>query len=119
MDKLMLDEIIFRRKNSRNRGQNDGQIFRAENTSCGDVIDLYLKIENGEIVAANFDGELCSIANFGADLLCDTIVGRQIANATEIDSAKLLPRGAELLKNPVRLKCFELAQKALRDGANL
>ena len=87
----------------------------ASNTSCGDEIDLYLKIDGGKIVDAKFSGQMCSIANYGAELLIDHIIGLSIEQAKQIKNADLLKteQGASLLCNPVRLKCFELTQHAI------
>ena len=112
MDRLLLEEIISRYKHPQHRGHGGGQQFRAKNVSCGDEITLYLVIKNGVVESASFDGSLCSIANFGAELLIDGMIGRKVSDIKKITSCELLG-DVELLKNPVRLKCFELAQVAL------
>jgi len=115
MDKLFLEEVIGRYKYPHHRGQDKGRRLSAKNISCGDDVTLYLKIENDLIKSAKFNGELCSIANYGADLLCKKLIGQKIAYIAKITSCELLNGfGDELLKNPVRLKCFELAQMALQ-----
>jgi nitrogen fixation NifU-like protein len=117
MNKALLEEIIHRYKYPKRRGQVSGRALRAENLSCGDIIAVQLDIQNGLIKSAKYDGQLCSIANFGADLLLDQLIGQPLAAASQINSAQLLGEsGQELLQNPVRLKCFELAQLALKNS---
>ena len=115
MDKLLLEEVIDRYKHPRHRGRiTAAKEFRAQNLSCGDVITLYLEIDNNVVKSAKFDGELCSIANYGAELLLDRIIGQPI---TAVTSRELLGDfDGGLLNNPVRLKCFELPQVALNES---
>jgi nitrogen fixation NifU-like protein len=115
VDKLLLEDIIARYKHLQHRGVLDNATteLRARNVSCGDDITIYLQVADGVVTAASFDGSLCSIATYGAELLLDTAIGQPVAALQNLTSAELLgARGASLLANPVRLKCFELAQVA-------
>jgi nitrogen fixation NifU-like protein len=113
MDKQLLEEIVFRYKHPQHRSGGSGETYHAENLSCGDSITIYLDIQNHHIKSASFDGELCSIANYGADLLLDKLIGQPASTIQNLNSADLL-KTKDLLQNPVRLKCFELAQAALK-----
>jgi nitrogen fixation NifU-like protein len=136
MDKRLLDEVIAHYKHPWHRGCGAGQRLHAENLSCGDVLDLYVEVVDGKVRAASWEGELCSIATYGADLLAERIVGMAVEDVGGVTSEELLgvkgeategggitgrvngararAAGAELLRNPVRLKCFKLAQVAAR-----
>lgn len=115
MDKALLDDILFRYKHPRLRGElSDAVQLQDANISCGDEIKLFLRITDGKIVDAKYSGQMCSVASYGAELLAEKIVGSNIESASAIDSRALLPSGCSLLKNPVRLKCFEIAQRALK-----
>lgn len=114
MRKIFLEEIIDRYKYPQHRKCGIGQKLCAQNVSCGDKISLYVNVKNGIIKSASFEGSLCSIANYGAELLIDEIVGRKICDIKNITSRNLLDESSdEILQNPVRLKCFEIAQIAL------
>lgn len=114
MDKALIDEVVWRYKNPSHRRTAVGMRLRAENLSCGDDITLYVAIEEGVVKNTTHSGEYCSICNYGAELLAEKIVGMNIEEARKIGSEELLGAGGEsLLQNPVRLKCFELAQRAL------
>ena len=116
LDKFLLDDIVYRRKHPQHRGALAQSIHTyASNTSCGDEIDLYLKIDGNKIADAKFNGQMCSIANYGAELLIDHIIGLSAKQARQTKNADLLKteQGSSLLCNPVRLKCFELCQHAL------
>lgn len=118
LDKFLLDDIIYHYKHPKYRGSLPSSVHtQASNTSCGDEIYLYLQIKNNKIIDARFSGQMCAIANYGAELLCNHIISQDLATAKTLRSTNLLKteQGASLLCNPIRLKCFELAQQALAD----
>ena len=116
LDKFLLDDIIYRYKHPKYRGSLPSSVrAQASNTSCGDEIDLYIQIKNNKIVDARFSGQMCAIANYGAELLCAYIINPDLADMKNLKNSNLLKteQGSSLLCNPIRLKCFELAQHAL------
>lgn len=116
MDQILLDDILFRYKHPSHQGQMTGAGVAElgdSNPSCGDEIKLYLRFDNNRIKDACYEGTMCSIANYGAELLLDKIIGMTTDEARGIASADLLPADCSILRNPVRLKCFETAQRAL------
>jgi len=77
---------------------------------------MFVSTHDGVIDDMKFDGEMCSICNYGAELLCERAIGIGVEEARELGSKELLGEtGRSLLNNPVRLKCFELAQVALEE----
>lgn len=128
MNQLLLDDIVFHYKHPIHRGTIAGvQPLVDVNRSCGDEIELYLVIKNGRVANAKFSGSLCSIANYGAELLVSQIINQPIAKLTSITSQQLLDSvnanfdcsskqtistANSLLENPTRLRCFETAQRA-------
>lgn len=116
LDKFLLDDIIYHYKHPKYRGSLPSSVrAQASNTSCGDEIDLYIQIKNNKIVDARFSGQMCAIANYGAELLCAYIINQDLIDMKNLKNSNLLKteQGSSLLCNPVRLKCFELAQQAL------
>jgi nitrogen fixation NifU-like protein len=119
MDKLLLDEILehykhpWHRRTGSSNGGRGALACHAANTSCGDDLTLYVTVIDGVVEAATFDGELCTIATYGADMLAERIVGMRVEEVEKLTNAELLGEmGSPMLTNPVRLKCFELAQRA-------
>lgn len=85
--------------------------------SCGDHLVLSLELADATIVHAAASGSLCAIANFGTEKLLDYMIGRnlsQLPNSTKLLAAYPSSESASLLNNPIRLRCFELAQVAMR-----
>ena len=57
---------------------NDSSYLKANtnNESCIDNIDIELKIENGKITDANFDGEACAISTSATSIFLNKIIGK-------------------------------------------
>lgn len=71
----------------KNRGliNDDNYLFTNMNSeSCIDEINLMVKIENGIIVDARFDGEACAICTSSTSIMIDTLIGKTIEQAKEI-----------------------------------
>lgn len=54
------------------------------NESCIDNIDIELKLEDGKVVDANFDGEACAISTSATSLFLQKIVGKSIEEVNNI-----------------------------------
>jgi nitrogen fixation NifU-like protein len=118
MDDLYRDQIIDRYKNPRHRGKlepNDIS-YEDDNPLCGDRIRIDLRIdEKNHVREASFSGHGCSISQASADLLVETIIGKdleEVKSLTKEDILSLL--GIQL--GPVRLKCALLSLKVVKAG---
>ena len=79
--------ILEHYQNPTNRGliEDDSYIkVNTNNESCIDEIELMVKIDNGRIVDARFDGEACAICTSSTSVMIDTIIGKTIEDAIEI-----------------------------------
>lgn len=118
MDDLYRDQIIDRYKNPQYRGHldpNDIQ-FEDDNPLCGDHIEVTLRVDgDGRVVEAAFDGRGCAISQASADLLMETVIGKNVEEVKALNKQDVLDLlGIEL--GPVRLKCALLALKVLKAG---
>lgn len=57
---------------------------RLDNRTCGDWVELSLRVEDGVIREAAFRGEGCALAIAGADLWCETVTGRTVEEASRL-----------------------------------
>jgi nitrogen fixation NifU-like protein len=55
----------------------------AFNPLCGDRIRLQLRLQDGTIAEAAFEGEACAVCLASASLLCATVPGRTAAEFTD------------------------------------
>ena len=93
------------------------------NESCIDNIDLYIKIQNGKIIDAYFDGEACAITTSATSIMIRKIIGLTLEEAKKImkEYVKMINEenyNKELLgelnayndigRQPSRIKCARL-----------
>ena len=50
----------------------------ADNPLCGDRVMLFLRIVDGQVEAAAFEGEACAICMASASILCATVPGHSL-----------------------------------------
>ena len=64
----------------------DGANFTLEgvNPSCGDDINLNLRVENGIVSDGGFEGDGCAISQASCDMMLDIIIGKPIKEAKEL-----------------------------------
>lgn len=122
---LYQDLILDHNRSPRNRRGMDGADMEAEgyNPLCGDRVTIRLKVEDGVIVDAAFEGSGCAISTAAASLTTDALKGKTIdevralfvkfrAVATgEMESDGKLGKLESLLgvrKYPARVKCATL-----------
>ena len=55
----------------------------ANNVSCIDNINIYVKIEDGKIIDAAFDGEACAISTASSSIMVKNIIGMTLEEAKE------------------------------------
>ena len=71
-------------------------VLRGVNPSCGDDITLSLKIVDGKIEDAMYEGSGCAISQASVDMMADQIIGR-----TKEDAIKLAGTFMGMIKGEV------------------
>lgn len=88
MDENLRKSIILEHYNNPvNKGlvKEDGYIkVNMNSSSCIDNLDFMVKIENGVIKDARFDGEACAISTSASSIMMNMIIGKTIKEAEEI-----------------------------------
>jgi nitrogen fixation NifU-like protein len=117
MDALYREAILDHYKHPRRKGhltQPDIH-YHDHNPFCGDEISMDLKVQDGVVVDAAFDGRGCAISQATASMLMEEIVGKSTAELKQLDKEYILEMlGIEV--GPVRLKCALLPLKVLKAG---
>jgi nitrogen fixation NifU-like protein len=118
MDNLYRELIIDRFKNPLMRGELDPHDYSYEddNPLCGDRIRIDVRVDvDNKITEAVFSGEGCAISLASADLLVESIIGKDLDEVKGLSKEDVLEMlGIEL--GPVRLKCALLSLKVLKAG---
>ncbi len=112
----IIEELLYRYRRPRNRGRLKGEGVvsgAAGNPGCGDVVRVYLKVEDGKVVDARFEGEGCTISQSTADLLMDRIKGRSLKEISSLGVDNVVEMiGEELVR--MRPKCSTVALSAVK-----
>ena len=118
MDDLYREVIIERYKNPSYKGtlEPNDISFEDENPLCGDHIRIDLRMDSeGKVAEAAFSGHGCAISQASADLLLESIIGKNLDEVKALNRQDILDNlGIEL--GPVRLKCALLPLKVLKAG---
>ena len=135
LDTLYRQVIMDHYKNPRNRGEIEGDTLtiNMNNPTCGDRIQLQMKVEDGKIADAKFVGEGCSISLSSASMMTQAVKGKTVEDALALsDIFSNIMQGKEydedrfdlgdiealqgVCKFPARIKCATLAWKAMEKG---
>jgi nitrogen fixation NifU-like protein len=118
MDDLYRELIIEHYKNPGFRGELDPHdySYEDENPVCGDHIKIDLRVDDsGNITEALFSGQGCAISQASADLLIESVIGKNIEDVKKLGKQDVLDLlGIEL--GAVRLKCALLPLKVIKAG---
>lgn len=79
--------ILEHYQNPKNKGLiNDDTYIKINmnNDSCIDEVNLMVKIANGRIIDAKFDGEACAICTSSTSIMLDTLIGKTKEQALDI-----------------------------------
>ena len=84
------------------------------NPMCGDIMELYIKVENEVIVDAKFKTFGCGAAIATSSMVTDLVKGKTIKEALEVSNRAV----AEALGGPppVKMHCSVLAEQALKSA---
>lgn len=133
LDDLYRRVIMDHYQSPRNKGviEDPDITVQLKNPTCGDRISLQMKVENGKIKEAKFDGEGCSISMASASMMTQAVKGLEVNQALDLsDRFSKMLLGEEtntddfedieslqgVCKFPARIKCATLAWKAMEKG---
>jgi nitrogen fixation NifU-like protein len=134
LEALYHDVVLDHAKRPRNfRALAGGAQAEGHNPLCGDRFTVYVRIENGVIEDAAFQGYGCAIATASASLMTESLRRRTLADAealaerfermmsapadAPVDDLESLTALASVRRFPVRIKCATLPWQAFRAAA--
>ena len=135
LDTLYRQVIMDHYRTPRNKGtlEDSSMTVDMNNPTCGDRIRVQMKIEDGYVKDARFDGEGCSISLASASMMTQVVKGKSLVDALKISkmfSGMMLGKELEpgeldigdiqalqgVSKFPARIKCATLAWQAMEKG---
>jgi len=110
--------ILDHYRNPRNKGKIDNPdvVIHDSNPLCGDQIDIYLKVVEGQIKDIKFDGKGCAISQASASMLTEMVMDKPLTTAKDISKDEVLENIGLTNLGPARIKCALLSLKVLKMG---
>jgi len=110
------DKVMDHFSNPRNVGEieNADGVGEVGNASCGDIMKIYLKVENDVIKDVKFKTFGCGAAIATSSMVTEMAIGKTIDEALELTNAAV----AQALDGlpPAKMHCSNLAADALHEA---
>ena len=104
--------------NPRNLGsiENSDGIGEVGNAKCGDIMKIYLKVENNRIADVKFQTFGCGAAIASSSMATEMIKGKTLEEAWKLSNKAV----AEALDGlpPIKMHCSMLAEEAIHEAIN-
>jgi nitrogen fixation NifU-like protein len=112
------EKVMDHFRNPRNVGEieNADGIGEVGNQVCGDIMNIYLKIENNVITDAKFKTFGCGAAIASSSMATELVRGKTLEEAWEVSNRAV----AEALEGlpPVKMHCSVLAEEGIHSAIN-
>ena len=117
-DDIYREIILDHYRNPRNKGTIDNAdvVIHDSNPLCGDQIDIYLKVVEGQVKDIKFDGKGCAISQASASMLTEMVMDKPLTTAKDISKDEVLENIGLTNLGPARIKCALLSLKVLKMG---
>jgi nitrogen fixation protein NifU and related proteins len=104
--------------NPRNMGsiENSDGIGEVGNAKCGDIMKIYLKVEENRIADVKFQTFGCGAAIASSSMATELIKGKTLEEAWKLSNKAV----AEALDGlpPIKMHCSMLAEEAIHEAIN-
>jgi len=108
-------EVIKRFTNPKNFGEikNASGFGKVGNPRCGDIMKLYIKVDDKErIQDIKFHTLGCAAAIATSDMACDLVKGKTLKEALKLEYGKIVKALGDL--PPIKIHCSVLAREGLK-----
>jgi nitrogen fixation NifU-like protein len=92
--------------------ENANAVGRAENSACGDSMDLYLRIDDGRVRRATFKTFGCVAAIAAGSILTEMVSGQSLEDIGRLRKEDVVAALGGV--PPMKLHCSVLAEDAIR-----
>lgn len=110
------EKVMNHFMNPRNVGEieNADGVGQVGNPKCGDIMKMYLKIENDIIIDAKFKTFGCGAAVATSSMSTELVIGKTINEALSITN-KVVAEALDGLP-PTKMHCSNLAEEAIKSA---
>ena len=113
---LYSEKVMDHLMHPRNVGviENADGVGQVGNAKCGDIMKIYLKIENDIIVDAKFETFGCGSAIASSSMATEMIMGKPVSEALELTNKAVVEALDGLPAH--KLHCSVLAEEAIKNA---
>lgn len=108
------EKVMEHFRNPHNVGEipNASGVGKVGNAVCGDIMNLYIKVDNNIITDAKFKTFGCGAAIATSSMVTDLVKGKTVEEALKVSNKAV----AEALGGlpPIKMHCSVLSEQALR-----
>ena len=115
-----IEYLLDHFQNPRNRGRMEGADVQlgGGNPGCGDLITMYLKIDDDRVSEVSFEGEGCTISQAGGSIVTELIEGLTLDEIKELGTHTMKEEmGDDVVKS--RVRCATLALGTVQGAVDL
>ena len=111
---LYSEKVMDHFRNPRNVGviENADGVGKVSNAKCGDIMEIYLKIDNDIITDAKFETFGCGSAIASSSMATEMIKGKPVSEAAQLTN-KAVTEALDGLP-PQKIHCSVLAEEAIK-----
>ena len=112
------EKVMEHFRNPRNVGEikNPDGIGHVGNPVCGDIMEMYIKVENNIIVDAKFKTFGCGAAIATSSMVTELVKGKTVDEALKISNRAVIEALGGLPH--IKMHCSVLAEEALKSAIN-
>ena len=112
------EKVMEHFRNPRNVGEikNPDGIGHVGNPVCGDIMEMYIKVENNVIVDTKFKTFGCGAAIATSSMVTELVKGKTIDEALKISNKAVIEALGGLPH--IKMHCSVLAEEALKSAIN-
>ncbi len=116
MSNMYNEKVLEVFTNPKNIGtiENPDGVGTVGNATCGDIMKMYLKIENNVIVDAKFQTFGCAAAIATSSTATEMIIGKTVEEAEKLTNADVVNSLGGLPAQ--KMHCSVLAEEAIREA---
>lgn len=96
--------------------ENPSGYGKVGNPSCGDIMEIFIKVEDNIITDVKFRTFGCASAIASSSVSTDLIMGKTVEEALELTNKKVVEALGGL--PPVKMHCSVLAEEAIHKAIN-
>ena len=112
------EKVINEFRNPQNMGEMEdaNAVGTVGNATCGDIMKIYMKIEDNIIKDVNFQTFGCTAAIATSSIATSMIKGKTVDEALKLTNAEVVEKLGGL--PPQKLHCSVLAEEAIKAAVN-